>query len=279
MISVLIPYTTKNPRWEHNELRYCLRSIAKNFDFDYDITIFTDGDIPWVKNVTVNRIDRYYPPGIAERFYNGTKHYENFFDVLNKLKLASESNDLQEEILWVYDDVLLAQKQSMEEIKLLYAGDSVNRRKEYWMNPKGNKWKRTIFKALELAQQFGECYLYETHLPRCYTKTNLKKMFKQFPIESEIPYAPSTLYFNMFYGKPDYIYRDANIDDQMDNPIKAGFYGDGGGLCDTFPSRTDEQVARHTQNKIWINYNEAGMTEPLKNWIKKQFPKKCKYEK
>lgn len=280
MISILIPYTTKNPQWEHNELRYCLRSLAKNLDFEYDVTIFTDGDIPFLRNVNIVKVDRYYPPGLAERLFNGTKHYEQFYDVLNKLKLASESNDLQEEILWVYDDVLLLKKQSYDEIKTVYAGDSVNRKKDYWLNPKGNKWKRTIFRAIDIAKNYGDVYLYETHLPRYYTKTNLQKMFKLFPVEKqEVPYAPSTTYFNMFYNKPDYLYRDPKIDDQIDNPIKAGFYGGGGGLCDMFPSRTDEQVEKHTQNKLWINYNESGMTDALKNWIKKQFPKRCKYEK
>jgi hypothetical protein len=278
--SVVIPYTVNGAKWEHNELRYALRSIAKNFDFEYDITILSDGDIPWIKNVNVIKVDRFYPKGLAERLFSGTKHYENFYDTLNKIKLASQMNDLSENILWVYDDILLLKTQDKDQIKTLYAGDEYERRRTYWDNPKGNKWKNTIFQAIRHARGFGEVYLYETHLPRYYTKTNLQKMFKMFPIEHcEIPYAPATLYFNMFYKKPGYNYRDKTNNNQIDNPIKAGFYGQGGILCDSFPSKTPEQVNKHTANKIWISYNDAGMSEHLKNWIMKQFPKKCKYEK
>jgi hypothetical protein len=278
-MTILIPYTTKNPQWEHNELRYMLRSIDKNFDFDYKIMIYSDGYLPWLKNVNIKIIDRYYPKGLAEKKYNGKKHYENFFDTLNKLKLASQDSDIDEDIIWIYDDVLLMKKQSENDIKTIYAGDVYSKRKEYWDDLNVNKWRTTVRTSIQIAKQYGEVYIYETHLPRYYKKSNLQIMFKQHNIDMDIPYAPSTLYFNMFYEQPDYIYKNFNIDNQQDNPIKAGFYGGKIAEVDYFPSRTEEQVNKYTQNKLWVNYNEAGMTEHLKNWIQKQFPQKSNYEK
>jgi hypothetical protein len=278
--SIVIPYTVNGAKWNYNELRHALRSIAENFKFEYDITILSDGDIDWVKDVNIVKVDRYYPKGLAERLWSGTKHYENFFDTLNKHYIASQMDDLCEDILYVYDDVLLMKELDKDQIKTIYAGDEYERRKSYWDNPKGNKWKNTIFQAVRKARGYGKVYLYETHLPRYYKKSNLQEMFKMFPLKhQEIPYAPSTLYFNMFYDRPDYIYRDKTDDTQIDNPIKAGFYGQSQLLCDSFPSKTKEQVIHHTANKIWINYNDAGLSAPLKEWITEQFPNKCKYEK
>lgn len=273
--SILIPLGTTS-KWDDNELRYTLRSIDKYFDFDYDITIYSDHKVDWLKNVTLKMVDRYFPEK-ALRTFDGKKHYENFYDTLNKIRLASISDELQEDIIYVYDDVLLLESQDKEQIKTLYAGGRYNDNPKYWGDSRG-KWKRTIFEAVDRAKSFGEVYLYETHLPRYYQKTNLRKMFKMFPIDQmDIPYAPATLYFNMFYDEPDLLYMFNK--DSLDNPIKAGFYGTENNLCDVFPSKTIEQIDIHTKDKIWVSHNDLGLTDVLKSWIENKFPEKSRFEK
>lgn len=276
MISVMIPLGSGS-RWNDNELRYTLRSIDTNFDFEYNVTIYSDHKIDWLQNVTLTEVPRYYPEH-AKKYFGGILHYENYYDTLNKLKKASLSDDLEEDILYVYDDVLLLQKQNKEQISKVYAGGMFKDNPDYWINPKRNKWRNTIFQAIERARGFGKVYLYETHLPRLYHKSKLREMFKMFPIESlEIPYAPATLYFNMFYSKPDYNYKTSK--EALDNDIKAGFYGTPNNLCDVFPSKLPKQIELAVKNKLWVNYNDAGLTEPMKEWINKKFPNKSKFEK
>lgn len=273
-LSIVIPYGG-SCIWFDNELRHVLRSISKNFNFNYDITIYSDKKLDFLKDVNVVKIDRYYPDN-ALRAFNGIKHYENFYDTLNKLKIASESEELSENILWMYDDLLLLKELDLDAINVLYAGGKFDDNREYWMNPGKNKWKNTIFQAIKRARGYGEVYLYETHLPRLYKKSKLREMFKMFPIDQmTIPYAPATLYFNLFHNKPDEIYVKQG---DVDNKVKAGFYGPSGNLCDSFPSQTLEQIEEHTANKIWVNYSDAGLTNELRDWITKKFPKKCKYE-
>ncbi|MCK5017016.1 MAG: hypothetical protein KAS32_08085 [Candidatus Peribacteraceae bacterium] len=274
--SILIPLN-KGSKWSENELRYTLRSIDKYFDFDYDITIYSDHKIDWLKNVNLTIVPRYYPDKPL-RTFGGTKHYENYYDTLNKVKLASLSDDLNENILYVYDDILLLKTQDKEQIKTLYAGGRYMDKQEYWNNPRGNKWRNTIFQAIDRARGYGEVFLYETHLPRYYEKSKLREMFKMFPIDQmDIPYAMATLYYNMFYSKPDMLYLLNK--ETMDNPIKAGFYGSGNNLCDVFPSKTMEQIEKHTIDKLWVSYNDAGLTDALKKWIQTRYKKKCKFEK
>jgi hypothetical protein len=277
MISVLIPLGTgsKIDNWE---LRHTLRSMEQNFDFEYTVTIYSETPIDWVQNVTVTQIPRFYPEHLLKR-WDGTKHYENYYDTLNKLFVASSDSTLDEEVLYVYDDVLLLQKQDYKQIKKVYAGGMYKDNPNYWLNPRGNKWRNTIFQAIDRAKGYGEVYLYETHLPRVYHKSKLAEMFKTFPIKSlEIPYAPATLYFNMFYDKPDMNFKpvDKTV---LNNDIKAGFYGTPNTICDCFPSKHMAQVMNAVQGKIWVNYNDSGLSEPLKQWIQKQFPNKSRYEK
>lgn len=275
--SVVIPYMVNGAIW--NELRYTLRSIDKNFDFNYDVTIYSDKPIDWIKNVTVKIIDRWYPPMLAEKKFGGKKHYENYYDVLHKLKTLSLDNDLSNEVLYVYDDVLLLKKQDKDQIKTIYAGGTYDKEKTYWENPR-NKWTRTVFQAIRKVKGYGKVFLYETHLPRYFQRDKMRELFKLFPIDNmDIPYSPATLYYNYFYDRPDVMYRDEDVDGQLNNPIKAGFYGLPNFLCDSFPSRTAQQVKEFADDKLWINYNNNGLSEPLKEWIQKQFPKKSKFEK
>ena len=216
--NIVIPYTTVGSKWEENELRHTLRSIEENCKFDYDITIYSDNKIDWIKNVNVKIIERYYPEKALKTF-DGVKHYEQFYDTLNKLRLISQDDDLGENVLYFYDDILLMKEQDKDQIKTTYAGGRYADKPEYWNNPRGNKWRNTIHQAIDRARGFGEVFLYETHLPRFYNKSKLRKMFKMFPIDQmDIPYAPATLYFNMFYDKPDYLFEFDK--DTTNNPIK-----------------------------------------------------------
>lgn len=275
-LSIVIPFQYGGSKWENNELRYTLRSLSSNLNFNYDITIYSDKPIDWLKNVRVEVVDRYYPKQALKKF-NNIPHYENFYDTLNKLRVISNDVELCEDILYVYDDILLMKPQNLEQVKVLYAGSRFEANKEYWLNPGNNKWKNTIFNSIRKARGFGEVFIYETHLPRHYQKSKIKEMFKMFPIDQmDIPYAPATLYFNMFYNKPNKVYAEI---DAKDNDVKAGFYGPAGMAGDSFLSKTKEEVESAVVGKTWINYSDAGLTDHLKEFIQKQYPKKCKYER
>ena len=98
-------------------------------------------------------------------------------------------------------------------------------------------------------------------------------MFKRFsPEVNKIPYALSTLYYNLFYDKPDVNYFEKNT-------VKAGFYGGiAKGASDMFMSNSNQVIKDAVRDKIWCNYSNAGLTGTFKLWIEKTYENKSRYE-
>ena len=96
-------------------------------------------------------------------------------------------------------------------------------------------------------------------------------MFKRFvPEKNYIPYAPSTVYYNMFYKKPDHNYIENNY-------VKAAFYG-GTMQNESANSKSIKEIDDATKAKLWCNYNNRGLTGTLKMWIERKFPVASKFE-
>lgn len=258
--------------WENNELRYTLRSLEKYCQFDFDVVLYTTKKIDWLscRQVIVKRT---YPKELFE-FFNYQKHYENYYDVINKLRTAMDDPLIPEEFVFIYDDMLLLGDLYLNDLRTIYAGAEYKNNPKLYDDPK-TKWMRTINASLKALKSNGRpLFLYETHLPRCFHKSKLKQMFNKFvPENNKIPYAISTLYYNMFYDKPDINYYEKN-------EVKAGFYGEViKNTPDMFKSKSNQDINNAVKDKIWVNYNVAGLSGTLKLWIEKSYDTKSKYEK
>lgn len=283
MLKIAIPLAgRKNTQLPDNgELKYLLRSLDKNLKIDFQVKLYARELPGWIDE---NKIDyqivkKFYPQ--KARKYHGKKDYENYFDVLKKLWLMSQDPWTGENFLYIYDDLLL--------IKAVTRISQLNKKvalMHYKENKVGydrrlGKWDKTVMRAFDLLGEIARpLYDYETHVPRYFNKDKLNWMFKRFPIEEEvIPYAPSTLYFNLFYDKPDdRLYRGSGS-------VKAGFYGDrtvnSAHLC-SYPSRRMDQIESAVKGKMWVNYNNQGLKpkkSALQDWIEKNFPKKSRFER
>jgi hypothetical protein len=157
-------------------------------------------------------------------------------------------------------------------MKMIVAGNHYTNKPEFFDKPK-NKWTQTIHASMEICKSYGySLYSYETHLPRYYTKSKLTAMFDKHKFgNNHIPYAISSVYYNMFYKEPDVCYMPKNN-------IKAGFYG---GLIgnDGFNSNRNKDIKYAVKDKMWINYNNRGLTGHLKLWIESKYTQKSKWEK
>lgn len=260
-------------KWEDNELKYFLRSIDRRFHIPCEVKIYAQQIPSFIdkSKIKYQIVDGYYPQK-ALRHHNGTKHYENFFDTMNKLRLMSEDEDVSEHFLYCYDDMILLKPVFLvEEIEKWYA------LKNYYKNSKpydraNNKWAKTVKEAFRLGGDVK--YDYETHIPRLYNKSLLRGMYEKFPIDNQnIAYAPHTLYGNLFVQKPDGVLEDKN-------DVKAGYYGtrayDNVGAC---PGRSLEAIDNDVKDKLWLNYNDKGLRlSCIKEWLKKNFPDKSRFE-
>ena len=251
------------------ELRYMLRSLHKNLKCDYKIIICGNKDYKpsWLTAVEYYEIDRFFP-SLSGKLQH--KSFENYFDTLNKLKcLIGRCDD--EKIAYMCDDQILLQP--LEDLSV-FEGVALyphhpNKRTDL------SKHEQTVQQALDLAAtvKTGTLYNGETHLPRIYETNKLKQMFDTYKIETFPPYAPYTLYLNLFYDKPKTILEEGNV-------LKAGFTfeGDGIGSYIAIKAREIEEAAK---DKLILNYNDKGLNAVfnlLKKWIESKFPEKSVFE-
>lgn len=250
MIPIHIPLKHDASKIDNQELRWMLRSLDK-YGYEGDPVLFTDKAPEWYNGQCVI-VERCYPKSDMP-----IKHYENFYDTLNKLYAMCFYG---KDFLYAYDDNILLRPILQEEITSVVA-----LRKKHNKKPQ-TKWDRTIKKALELT---GGEYIYETHIPRFFEHDLLTSMFNNLPYDSyRPPYAPSTAYFNLCFD-PDIIL--AEKDD-----IRARF------LLET-DVETREKIREEISGKLWMCYNNVTLFESgndfLINWISENFKLKSKYEK
>jgi hypothetical protein len=257
-------------QWENNELRYMIRSLETHCQFDFDVMLFTTNKMDWLDCKQV-LVERTYPKAVRE-YFNGKDHYENYYDVIHKLQAAIDHEDVSEDFVFIYDDLILLEDYYLADVKKIYAANKYENNKQFFDGRK-NKWIRTIHTSIQLCMAHGyETYIYETHLPRFFNKANVKQMFqKHIPEQLYIPYALSTLYYNMYYKKPTENYYAYNT-------VKAGMYGRTH-HNDEFRSTTEQDIQLGVLGKLWLNYNNRGLTPALKRWIELHFPVKSRFEK
>lgn len=275
-ISICVPLG-KRSGWGDRELIYMLRSIEKHMKIPYDVFLFADkrNDLSWIKGVTIRKMERTYPKK-AEEHFDGVKHYENYFDVLHKIEAMANDEDVSERFVVFYDDICLNRDvHSIEDLVLFIAVRSYDDAKDEYERRKG-KWLKTVMAAMDLLKSNARPrYDYESHLPRFYMKSKWKKLFKIYPIDEQlIPYSPSTLYTNWYYDKPmKNLLRDTN-------DIKAGFYGERLAKdIASFSSFNENIIRKAIQGKMFINYNDFGLSGSLEKILKELYPNKSKFEK
>jgi len=246
--------------WDNNEIKYSLRSLEKHCKFEFNVVVYYSGNTdmkPDLKNVILKEIPR------------GEKNdYEDYYDVLTKLELVVKDPDVSDDFVWIYDDVILLK--DISDIKTISAMFKITSQiKEDFEK---SSWGRSMNIALALSYRngnFGFCY--ETHLPRLYEKGRLKGMFELFPFRKyKIPYTPATLYYNFFKVHPDIIIEKTKY--------RASFYGQNSTKYKSYKSDSTSVIIEAAKNATWLNYNDKGLTEFLKNYIKNKFINKSRFD-
>lgn len=260
-------------KWDNNELKYALRSLEKNWVNPFNVVIYGDpGCRPgWLTGVTYRDIDRYYPDGLEDK-YKGSKRYENFFCVLNKVKQFVNSSDCPEEFMYIYDDIILLRDQwdvvNVPLTTLKYKAKSKDRH------------IHTKNQAMRLLGVDAKWDM-ESHLPRWYKRDNLIQLFEEFDFtQMDVPYPLATMYFNHFKGESSNWCLD-----KSGEWYKVGFYMSDEHPCDV-EATSVAKIEKAVAGSIWMSYNDKGLNagrktngeSPLKQWIIKTYPNKSKFE-
>lgn len=282
MIDIAVPFRKGGSKWDENEARYMLRSIATNFKEDHRVWFV--GDVPdFAQNV-------HHIP-FPEKKRPPAGQFPKAFEAAYKTNLIIVHPDISELYLLMHDDMLILKPTKLKDLEHWYyqAQDGGEKKVRRIAASSARSFFKIKVKTIDAMRAKGFCteladtveekrrargdYFYdtETHLPRLFEKQKMIKVFQTFkPIMNRL--LDCSLYYNMH--KP---YRRRLL--EKNDGVKAEFFGTEELGFTGSASTTKEQVMAGMKGKRFCNYNNTGLTPALKEVIEEMFPEKCKYEK
>ncbi|MCX6266108.1 MAG: hypothetical protein NTW16_01940 [Bacteroidetes bacterium] len=250
MIDVYYPYFEAESTWQ--ELRYSLRSIEKHFKFDFRVVIL--GDLPaWINPASILYIPHDRVEGIQEN---------TLYDAITKQLLFNAHPDTSLHFVRMYDDIYILRDVDLitvGQFKAMYPFREVPERTGTW-------WSQLYHTLDVLIAKGYQGWNTETHLPELFNKEKMQWIITTYSaLEKRL--LTSSLYFNTFFpgAQPQLFSKEFAIQfyDNADGPFYDSSEGDLNKKC---------------KGKTYLNHNNAGLTDNLKNFLKTTFPHKSRFE-
>jgi hypothetical protein len=252
MITVYYPYWESASEWE--ELRYSLRSLDRHLKTEFEV--FIVGDLPrWAQNVT-------HIPYARE--YNATN--PSTYNALRMLQLFLNyctTRQIPDDFIRMYDDIYLLQDRCPEDLmvtRIIRTEHELNR-----LISGGQVWRKQVEDTIARLRQLGyKGYMTESHCPELFSVYRMQNIFVYFGLPT-IEYLTSTLYYNV------YPYPKTINDKKVERSV---FYGEENDF-----SFTSENVSEKCKGKYYLNHNDTGLNSELRNFIRRKFRVKSRFEK
>ena len=187
---VVIPFIA-GPK-DSIELRYALRSIAKNLHTDVRIWLY--GEKPaWITGVEHIPMTREPKP-----------KYQKFFDQLLKIELASRNTEIGTRFIYTYDDVYFLKPVTCDCLNQPRALEDMGKKTDWFKTTDaGGNWVSCMLQTLyKLKEERLPLYNYETHLPRVYNKEKALAVMEKYN-SREFAFQFATMYFNNYETNPE----------------------------------------------------------------------------
>jgi hypothetical protein len=223
-----------------DELRFSIRSVEQNYQGNAHITVV--GDKPmWYDG---HRIKQNRQKSKVTGFERGLR------DVLSKMHTISRHPDIDDEFVWMMDDVFMVRATSYENLITPRAGGEINQTKgNRWRNIKGNTGRR-------LQRNKFSIYDYGTHLPHHIEKAKLQEMFSVWkPLEHVFLW--EVAYSNIYKKGP-----------QKHVPF----------LRRVSKSVSGAQYDKWATRNNFFNVMSKGWNESFRNWLVNRFPTRSSVE-
>ena len=230
-------------RWKDNELRFSLRSVAKNL-FDVG-KIFIVGHCPeYLKNIIhIPVIDIFNPAINADG------------NMTHKLLMVCDDKRLSENFLFMNDDFIINKPNFASAIKWLNKGDMALHPESYWKTQfYRHRLKRTFD---ELKSRNLPTIQYDYHAPMLMNKNQFREIMANFNYADDIGFT-----FRSIYG----------------NCLLLPAIPVTGQKITVFKFLKLREIKSKSAGINFIGYNDQGLNDSLKLWLIEQFPNKCKYE-
>ena len=230
------------------ELRHSIRSVVQNFQGEAKITVI--GERPdWYRGHFIDC------PSKKRR-----NERDAFLDTQRKIHVASTHPEMDDEFVWIMDDVYLLQPVTIEDLK--------TPRHDPWYKAKSGKlWHRLISETFTALRGNGKPnHQYGTHLPHHIEKQKLVELFRIYDYPKKL-YLWEILYGNHFRTDPC--------------PYGATWEGV------TYPQflrrilsrpRKISEIEATTAGAFVLNYQAACYGKFMKQWLESKFPTKTEFE-
>ena len=240
MLNIVYPYRHSN--WQGNELKYSLRSLA---NFDESFIVWIIGDHP--DFIRFNNNIRF----IHHKNNSGKVLVNTNTARLRFLKEYSNNDDF----IWMNDDIYFLNKCKVNDIQNFY----MHCMKKSKRPKKARVWINHLFDTILFLREKGFGQLnYETHTPYVFQPRRCMDVFHIFKDGGlENRFLAATGYYNIFQPKNPKI---------LTKEIKCGIYNKNAKL-------------NITGNTLFLNHDDKGLTEEVKNFLYCNFPSKSIYEK
>ena len=228
----------------NDELRWSIRSVLKNFVGRAKIMVVGDKP-PWYDgpHIPVKRIQK--------------GRYRAFRDSLKKLVTAVDDCQIDDEFVWMMDDIYMVRPVTKSQLKTRYYQAQFSKQSLAKARP-ANKWQRIKHATMkELAKNNLPMKDYATHLPQHVEKSKFKEVVKRFnPGSARRMRLWEVLYGNMFSEG------DAK-------PVRSMLFR---------TIRKLPYTAYKKQNSHYVNNGNWAWNEALRGYLWESFPNKSKFE-
>jgi len=223
------------PYWDGgangDELRWSIRSVEQFFQGRAKITII--GDKPdWYQGHVIHK--KRVPAATPNRAFR---------DMLSKVFYIASHAEIDEQCIWMMDDIYFLKPFSLEDIKAPRA--------EPWRRSIANSWQRRKTVTMQaLALQGLTKHDYATHMPHWLEKARLRTMFDDFNLHE------NTMLWEVLYGN---LYREKP---QRTRPFFARLKNQG----------TAEEYRDVTRNATVMNHIEAAWCVGMRDFLAELLP-------
>jgi len=245
-IAVVIPYVSEFAQGK--ELKFALASMQKHLKADFKVVIIGDRE-DWFSDEVIH---------ITHECCSDNPQ----IDVLEKLKLAIESDQVSDKFIWSNDDIYLVSPVTMADLEVLKVKGLLNSKNF------GGTYKENIERTIELLSSYDYPFPmrdYATHMPVVYHKECIVELIEGMPEIQNGGYLLSSVYFNVGYG--DHI------------PIMLNWETDNWVLPVKSPSPDAKRFGELIVKKKFLNNTPSGYSKFLEEQLEKMFPDKSIFEK
>lgn len=262
MLNVVYPLI---PGFKHEdfEFRHSLRSLEENLKEEFKVTVIGRYLPLWVKPYTIEFI-----PTDTGRSKEA-------------LKKACMRFNLNRQFLWMNDDIYLGKPVTLDDFKVrrwqqnlselphtkslwgefkeLYSQNRIAGAK-FGQQHGMTKWKRRIWATCDILESLGNSqFNYSIHAPYLFDPVNLLELENDFPGIFTSEHVVETAYFNTYHQ--DW----PNV--KVSAPDWVGAYS------------KEQGDSLNIDGATFINHNDDGLTDLLKNKLSAKFHRKSSFEK